>query len=146
VEHIVSGNPHVLVIDDDVSTRQVYRDALEEEGYRVTLLTSPDLEPEGGGTLVPDLILLDLRFRHQANGVRFLERLKGDPTTRPIPVLVCSAALQLLEDLYDPLAAWDCGALPKPFGLEELLAAVRARVGQSSGVGIPTKLPSLAGT
>lgn len=136
MERSANGRPHVLVIDDDVGTLGLFRDVLEDAGYRVTLLTTPDLVPAAVTALAASLILLDLRFRHAADGVDLLERLKGDPTTRSIPVLVCSADHQLLDDLYDRLAAWDCGVLPKPFGLDELLAAISACVGQSSG-GVP---------
>jgi DNA-binding response OmpR family regulator len=146
VERGANGSPHVLVIDDDVSTLELYQAVLEEEGYRLTLLTTPDLAPEAVSTLDPSLILLDLRFRHETDGVGLLERLKGDPATRPIPILVCSADHQLLDDLYDRLAAWDCGVLPKPFGLAALLAAIRACVGQSSAVGVPAEYQIPAGS
>ena len=137
MEQIVRGSRHVLVIDDDAGTLELYRDVFEEEGYRVTLLTTPELEPEVVVTLTPELIVLDLRFRHEADGVHFLERLKGDLATRPIPVLVCSGDHHRLDDLYDRLAAWDCGVLPKPFGLEAFLAAIRACVGHRAVVGAP---------
>jgi DNA-binding response OmpR family regulator len=146
VERSANGSPHVLVIDNDVGTLGLFRDVLEEEGYRLTLLTTPDLEPAAVATLAPSLILLDLRFRHEADGVGLLERLKSDPVTRPIPVLVCSTDHHLLDDLYDRLVAWDCGVLPKPFGLEELLAAIHACVGQSSGGGVPAEHPIPAGS
>jgi DNA-binding response OmpR family regulator len=88
-------------------------------------------------TLAPELIVLDLRFRHDADGLTLLERLKGHTATRPIPVLVCSADHHLLDDLYGRLAAWDCGVLPKPFGLDEFLATIRACVGQRVVVRVP---------
>jgi DNA-binding response OmpR family regulator len=87
--------------------------------------------------IASSLILLDLRFRLGTERVVLLERFKGDPAMRPIPVLVCSADHHLLEDLYDRLAAWDCGVLPKPFGLDALLAAIHACVGQRIGGGVP---------
>jgi DNA-binding response OmpR family regulator len=139
-------SPHVLVVADDASTRELYQAVLEEEGYRVTLLTTPDLASEAVATRVPSLILLDLRFRHDADGVGVLERLKGDPATRSIPVLVCSADQRLLDDLYERLAAWDCGVLPKPFGLDALLAAIRVCVRQSSGVEMPAEPQIPAGS
>jgi hypothetical protein len=51
-------------------------------------------------------------------------------------MLVCSADHRLLERLHDQLAAWDCGVLRKPFGLEEFLSAIRACVGQSALAGV----------
>jgi DNA-binding response OmpR family regulator len=145
VERIADRGRHVLVIDDDANTRELYQDVLEEEGYRATLVTTLDLEPEAIVTLAPELIVLDLRFRHEADGVSFLERLKGHPATRPIPVLVCSGDHYLLENIDDQLAAWDCGVLPKPFGLEAFLAAIRACLGQRAVVGALDELQLPAG-
>ena len=117
---------HVWVVDDDQGTLELYREILEEEGYRVTLAVSPEKEPAAVAALAPDLILLDLLFAHEQCGVTFLGRLKAHPATRPIPVLVCSAASRLLEEQHDQLVAWDCGVLTKPFGIEDLLAAIEA--------------------
>jgi CheY-like chemotaxis protein len=115
----------VLVVDDDRDTLALYRDLLGEEGYRATLLASPDLEPAEVAALAPDLLLLDLRFGHGPGGVCLLERLKGDSATLGIPVLVCSADHRLLlAKVYDQLAAWDCAVLAKPFGLDDLLTAI----------------------
>ena len=78
-------------------------------------------------TLALDLIILDLRFRHDRDGVDFLEQLKGDPQTLPIPVFVCSADHHRLQQERGQLTAWDCGVLAKPFGLEDLLTAICLR-------------------
>ena len=114
----------VLVIDDDPSIVALYRDVLEDERYRVATTASPELAPAAVAALGPDLLLLDLRFGHDVGGVDLIARLRGDPATRTLPVLVCSAATALLAELDDQLRAWDCGVLAKPFGLDDLLAAV----------------------
>ncbi len=121
-------NPHVLVVEDDADTLELYREVLEDASYGVTVATSPDLDPIAVASRDPDLILLDLRFRHDACGVEWLGRLKAYPETRHVPVLVCSADHRLLGRLHDQLHAWECGVLPKPFGLEEFLAAIHAGV------------------
>ncbi len=125
MEFVDGRAKHVLVVDDDRDTLALYGDILGEESYRATLLASPDLEPAAVAALAPDLVLLDLRFGHGAGGVCLLERLKGDPATQGIPVLVCSADHRLLlAELHDQLAAWDCAVLVKPFGLNDLLTAI----------------------
>jgi two-component system OmpR family response regulator len=121
------GTPqHVLVIDDDQSHVALYRDVLAEDGYRVTAVTSPDLEPREITSVAPDLILLDLRFQNTNGGIALLRQLKTTPRTQTIPVLVCSADHHQLAALQDQLVAWDCGILAKPFHLDELLAAIHA--------------------
>jgi CheY-like chemotaxis protein len=128
---------HVVVVDDDRATLALYRDLLGEEGYRATLLVSPDLEPAAIAALAPDLLLLDLRFGHERCGVDLLRQLKGDPATLGIPVLVCSADARLLDELGEQLAAWDCAVLAKPFGLEELLAAIAGCLAPGSRAALP---------
>jgi CheY-like chemotaxis protein len=120
----------VLVIDDDRATVELYRAVLADEGYRVTTTASPDLEPAAVATLAPALLLLDLRFDgHAGRGVELIARLKADPATRTLPLLVCSADTLLLAELAAQLRVWDCGVLAKPFNLDDLLATVQACLG-----------------
>jgi len=141
VESVDWGTKHVVVVDDDRDTLALYRDVLGEESYRATLLASPDLEPAAVAALAPDLLLLDLRFGHERRGVDLLRRLKGNPDTLAIPVLVCSADARLLDELHEELAAWDCAVLAKPFGLDDLLAAIAGcLVGQPSPHPAPVSL------
>jgi CheY-like chemotaxis protein len=126
VQGDVVERQHVLVIEDDASTRELYAALLAEEGYIATLSPTPELEPPAIATMAPDVILLDLRFQHDLDGLVFLEQIKADPQSRSIPVLVCSADHHRLEQYRDQLVAWDCGVLGKPFDLEDLLVGIRA--------------------
>jgi CheY-like chemotaxis protein len=118
------GPQHILVIDDALDLVAIYRELLEDEGYRVSVELSPDLMPDSILALAPDLILVDLLFGHEPRGYELIESLKGHPATRDIPVLVCSADAHLLQDLSDQLLAWDCGVMLKPFSLDALLEAI----------------------
>src|SRR5690348_5311952 len=80
----------VLVIDDDRAIGELYRAILEDEGYRVRVHASPDLALAAVVELRPDLLVLDLRFGPDGRGADVVARLKGDPATRALPVLVCS--------------------------------------------------------
>jgi CheY-like chemotaxis protein len=128
VEGAGGAGPHVLVLEDDAGLAALYREALADEGYRVTLAADPGLAPAAVAALGIDLVLTDLRLGTDGGGEAFLERLKADPATAPIPDLICSGDGRALEALADRLAEWACGALPKPFDLEALLAAVRSSV------------------
>ena len=115
---------HVLVIEDDQSNLELFREVLEDEGYRVSTTSSPDLEAQAILAFAPDVILLDLRFRDGSDGMAWLRMLKAREETRHIPVLICSAAHFQLDAIHDQLATWDCGIVPKPFELDELLTAI----------------------
>jgi CheY-like chemotaxis protein len=126
MEHVDGTGSHVLVMDDDQDMLDLYQDVLEDEGYQVTLAPSPAVDAAAIAALAPDLILLDLRFPRATDGLAVLERLKADPGTVAIPVLVCSGDARLLAELHERLLAWDCAVLPKPFDLDALLAAIQA--------------------
>jgi CheY-like chemotaxis protein len=117
---------HVLVIDDDQSNIELFREILEDEQHQVSVATSPAMGPAEILALAPDLILLDLRFRETTGGFALLQRLKADSRCRRIPVLVCSGDHQQLSELHDQLVAWNCGMVAKPFDLTELLQAIQA--------------------
>ena len=112
----------VLIVDDEPPIRRFVRTALESQGYRV-------IETESGeGALAElgrnriDLVILDLGLPGM-DGLAVIERLRGEGATVPIVVLSSRT------DEKGKVAALDLGAddyLTKPFGIEELLARVRA--------------------
>ncbi len=109
----------VLVIDDDPFIVQFLEEALEDEGYQV--LASVNGEAlQIAHDLRPDIILLDIMMPGM-DGVEVSRRLRDDPVTAEIPIVVMSAqdrlrataALMPIDD-----------RLPKPFDLERLFATV----------------------
>lgn len=85
-----SANPKaVLIVEDELPFRQIYRDVLKGDGYRV-------IEAEDGEealtllkTELPDAILLDL-ILPKLSGYDLLLKLRSDPRTHNIPVVVYS--------------------------------------------------------
>ena len=63
------------------------------------------------------------------------QRLKADPTTAAIPVLVCSADHALVDRVHDRLTAWACGALRKPFDVADLLTVLPEYLPRRPSVG-----------
>jgi CheY-like chemotaxis protein len=77
----------ILIIEDELPFRQIYRAAFDMHGYKV--LEAEDGE-EGLKTVKekqPDLILLDI-VMPKLSGFDVLTKLKSDPTTKDIPVVV----------------------------------------------------------
>ena len=111
----------VLVVDDDSGLTRALAINLRARGYDV------DTAPDGSAGLAtaaarpPDLVILDLGLP-DIDGVEIVRGLRGWSST---PILVLSARLAEAQKV----AALDAGAddyITKPFGMDELLARVRA--------------------
>jgi DNA-binding NtrC family response regulator len=121
---------HIAVINDDTTFLELMRDLLEaEEGYQVSLCKEWDGAYELIKRIKPDLVIQDITIGGQEVGWSILNLLTLDPETRPIPVIVCSAAIQSLHAHQAMLDRFGIIALPKPFDLEELLSTVERAIG-----------------
>lgn len=120
---------HILVINDTVAILDLFRVLLEDEGYRVTtdgfsvelteMLQRVDSDP-------PDLIVLDFTVLDELRGWQFLQLLRMSRQTRAIPVVVCTAAARLVEELQVHLDTMHVRVVLKPFDLDRLLEAIAA--------------------
>ena len=130
---MATTGPHVLVIDDATELRQLFRDALEGEGYRVSLAAAPPALDEIA-RLRPDLVLLDLLLGED-EGVawRLVQGLRRDPRLAAVPILVCSAATHLLRRLELELRGLGVVVVTKPFDLDDFLATVDRCAGGGCG-------------
>jgi two-component system, OmpR family, KDP operon response regulator KdpE len=112
---------HVLLVEDEPRIRRFVRLALESQGCVVAEAETAAAGLDAAGKTRPDLLILDLGLPDR-DGLELIRDLRAWAT---MPILVLSA--RSLES--DKVAALDMGAddyLSKPFGVEELLARVRA--------------------
>jgi CheY-like chemotaxis protein len=92
----------VLVIDDNPDMCHFYRRCTTGTSYRVTHTTSGQRALQRIKASPPDVIVLDVMLP-DVDGWKLLMELHEDPTTRPIPVIVCSVIRE--EDLAYSLGA-----------------------------------------
>jgi DNA-binding response OmpR family regulator len=78
----------VLLIEDDETLRQLYRETLEDEQIVVSSSATAKDGLEKIQADKPDLIMLDIMLPGGMNGFDLLERIKKDPKYADIPVLV----------------------------------------------------------
>ena len=119
----------VAVINDDTLFLDLMRDLLEqEENYEVLICKEWDNAYQFIRDQRPDLIIQDIRIGGEEHGWTILNLLTLDPETRPIPIIVCSAAIQSLHEHQEWLSRYGIHALPKPFDLDTLLNTVEQMV------------------
>jgi DNA-binding response OmpR family regulator len=128
---VAERQPRIAVINDDTAFLTLMEELLEkEEGYEVRVCKEANNAYQFVKDFQPDLVILDIRVGHEENGWQILELLTLDPVTRPIPVIVCSAALHSLAEHQPVLENYGCDMLAKPFDLDALLAKVEAALGR----------------
>ena len=114
-------SPNILVVDDEPQIRRVLRSTLSFRGYTISEAASGEEALERIRKLKPDLILLDVNLPGMS-GVEACREIRRF-TDAPIIILTVRSAER------DKVMALDAGAddyVTKPFGIEELLARVRA--------------------
>jgi len=114
----------VLVVDDDPASRELLQEFLAAEGLEVATASDGRSSLEAFRRLEPDLVLLDVNMP-LVDGFEVCRRLKGNPGTRLIPVVLVTA-LTATEDRVRGIKAGADGFLTKPFDHSELLAHVRS--------------------
>jgi CheY-like chemotaxis protein len=115
----------IAVINDDTVFLELMRDLLEEEQrYEVLVCKEWDGAYQFVKDQRPDLIIQDIRIGGEEHGWTILNLLTLDPRTRPIPMIVCSAAIQSLHEHQEWLSRYGIRALPKPFDLDMLLTTI----------------------
>lgn len=112
----------VLVVDDDEQNRTLLRDPLEARGYTVTEAESGVRALEAIIESPPDVILLDLMMPDM-DGFEVCRRLKANPKTAHIPVLMITALSERKERLTG-IAAGANDFLNKPVDLQDVILRV----------------------
>lgn len=114
----------IYCVEDDKSIREIEMYTLQSTGFETKgfedgLSFFEELKEEK-----PDLILLDVMLPDE-DGIAILTKLKKNPDTSNIPVIIASAK----GEEYDKIKGLDTGAddyLAKPFGMMEMISRIKA--------------------
>lgn len=114
----------ILIADDNHQNCELLDAYLSEEGYEISMAYDGQQTLDAVAKSHPDLILLDIMMP-KMSGYEVCQRLKGDPETRKIPILMVTA----LAEMGDIEKAVNAGAddfLTKPVNKLELTTRVRS--------------------
>ena len=133
----------VLVVDDEPEIRMLVQRTFQARGYAVETASDGAEAVEKAVAAVPDLVLLDAMLP-RLHGFEACRRLKADPRTRHVPVIMMTAIYRgwrFAQDVRESYGAEDY--VEKPFRLEDLLrraesaidatAARRSTAGEGAG-------------
>lgn len=116
----------ILIIDDTPANLQLLSSILKDRGYEVRAVVSGEMGLIAARTVMPDLILLDVKMP-EMDGYEVCKELKDDAKLRDIPVIFISS----LEETLDKVKAFHVGGvdyITKPFQVEEVIARVETQL------------------
>src|SRR5215211_5520476 len=125
----MTNQPRILVVDDEPQLTRVLRTGLKSRGYDVRAAADGLAGLETFSDWHPDLVITDLAMPVM-DGLELCRRLRA---VSPVPIIVLSAK----GEEKTKVEALDIGAddfVTKPFGIDELLARVRASLRRAAAV------------
>ena len=119
----------IYFVEDDNSIRELVVYTLSSQGVEAEGFARPSDFWKALEKQLPQMVLLDIMLPEE-DGIEILKKLRASSRTQSLPVLMLTAK----GTEYDKVLGLDSGAddyLPKPFGMMELLARIRALLRRS---------------
>ena len=95
---MAEANKSISLVDDDLTLREMYSERLKAEGFAVDTAKDGEEALAKATSSKPNMILLDIMMP-KINGLEVLKRLRAQPTTKDIPVIVLTALIQDREKM-----------------------------------------------
>ena len=136
-----SGRRRVLVVDDEPEIRMLVERTLRAQGYEVETAADGEDGLARVQARPPDLVLLDAMLP-KMHGFEVARRLRSDPRTRPVPIVMMTAIYRgwrFAQDAREAYGAQDY--IEKPFRLDDFTRRIEA-VLEATAAGGPAREPS----
>lgn len=113
----------VLIVEDSLAQREMITDLLKASGLIVTHASDGVEALEAIQSACPDLVVLDI-VMPRMNGYEVCRRLKSDPKTQNVPVVMCSSKGEEFDRYWGMKQGADA-YIAKPFQPTELVGTVK---------------------
>lgn len=130
LDFLADTREKLLIVDEEIDASTALKVALEAEGYNVIVAQDGFEGIEKARTENPDVILLDIMMPGM-DGFEVCKRLKSDPSSADIPVIMLTAKGEI-EDKVEGLELGADDYVTKPFNLKELKARIKTVLRRSS--------------
>jgi CheY-like chemotaxis protein len=125
----------ILIVDDDYDFLEINRHILERAGFRVATAASPTQAMDRVAAETPDLVITDLMMSEVDSGFSLSRRLRDDPRTAAVPIIMSTSVTTALGLDFTPHSADDLASMKvdayfdKPLDPVALVAKVRKLLG-----------------
>jgi len=120
----------ILIAEDEPHIFQLVEFRLQRLGHEIYWARDGEQALELAGAHAPDVIMLDVMMPI-LDGFQVLKRLKANPETKVMPVIMLTARGQE-SDIMSSIEGGASGYVVKPFSFPELIARVNAALAQGS--------------
>ena len=83
----------VLLVDDDLTLREMYEERLKKEGFSIVQATNGEEAIQKAKEIKPAVVLLDIMMP-KVNGFDVLKNFRGDAELKEVPIIVLTALIQ----------------------------------------------------
>jgi two-component system response regulator PilR (NtrC family) len=122
---------HILVVDDDGDTRELYRLVFESLGYRVSEADGVRDGVSLAGQVKPDAVLTDWRLS-DGDALELCRRLHHHDATRLVPIVAATGMSLSPEDVARARALGCLEVLTKPVDIDTLAASISRAITTST--------------
>ncbi|HEY2794164.1 MAG TPA: response regulator [Micromonosporaceae bacterium] len=133
----------ILVVDDDADIRRLVEVNLKVEGFSVIVAPDGAVAIDMVNEFRPDLAVVDLMMPG-VDGLELTRRLRGNPTTATMPIIMLTAKGHTLDKVIGLNAGAD-DFMVKPFDTMELVARVRSTLRRTKEIRESSPLTGLPG-
>jgi CheY-like chemotaxis protein len=130
----------ILIVDDDLDTLRLVGLMLQHQGYQIIAASSGIQAIALSQAERPDMVLLDIMMPDM-DGYEVARKLRSDPLTSPIPIIMFTAKTQV-DDKVEGFEAGADDYLTKPTQPRELFAHVKAVLARGKKPSVPLPPPS----
>ncbi len=102
----MSDGKKILVVDDDLTLREMYEERLKYDNYVVISASDGEEAIQKAQAELPDLIMLDVMMP-KMNGIDVMGSLRQDERTSRIPIIVLTALIQEIDKLKSMMTPKD---------------------------------------
>lgn len=114
----------LLLADDSITIQKVVELVLAEEDFEIKSVSNGEDALEAVDTFTPDIVLADVDMP-KMNGYQLCEKIKQDPRTSHVPVILLAGAFEPIdEELAEKVGSDD--SIIKPFESQELISKLNA--------------------
>jgi twitching motility two-component system response regulator PilH len=113
----------VLVVDDSTAQREMMKELLQASGMTVNVAMDGEQAVAVAMEIVPDIVVLDV-VMPKMNGYEVCRKLKSDPKTQGVPVILCSSKSEDFDKHWGMRQGADAYVC-KPFDPVELISTIK---------------------